>query len=127
MRPLVRTLRRLRHDLIMIGRVAVAPFTDTFKERLAPLVSGVAEAAADYLHRSGAALASLAASPAPVALESAIDYYEAEVAVLRQEGLMRDLPSEVLERIFALGFALEQLRRNLKDLSQRVTDLAKDG
>jgi hypothetical protein len=34
--PLVRTFRRLRHDLIMIGRAAAVPLPDAFRNRLAP-------------------------------------------------------------------------------------------
>ena len=79
------------------------------------------------MHKSGAALIARRASPPPGALQLAIGDYETEVAALRQEGLLRGLPGEMVGRIFALGFALEQLRRNLKDLNQRVTDLAKAG
>jgi hypothetical protein len=30
----------------------------------------------------------------------------------------------MLERVFALGFALDQLRRNIKDLNQRAANFA---
>jgi hypothetical protein len=54
--PLIRTLLRLRHHLVMIGRAAVAPFPDWFQKRLASSLESVAEAAADYMHKSAAAL-----------------------------------------------------------------------
>jgi hypothetical protein len=39
---------------------------------------------------------------------------------LRSEGLTRGLPGDVAERFFALGFSLEQMRQNLKDLERCV-------
>jgi hypothetical protein len=50
----------------------------------------------------------------------ALQGYAAEVAALRSEGLTRGLPGDVAERFFALGFALEQMRLNLKDLERCV-------
>jgi hypothetical protein len=40
---------------------------------------------------------------------------------VRSEGLTRGLPGDVTERFFALGFSLEQMRQNLKDLERCVT------
>jgi hypothetical protein len=41
---------------------------------------------------------------------------------LRSEGLTRGLPGDVIERFFALGFSLEQMRQNLKDLERCVAE-----
>ncbi len=49
--PLLRTLLRLRHDLVMIGRAAVVPLPDTFQERLGPALARFRAAATDYLRR----------------------------------------------------------------------------
>jgi uncharacterized membrane protein YccC len=125
LRPLIRTLLRLRHDLVMIGRAVTAPFPDAFQNRLGPLLADAAEAGADYLCKSGAALIRCSPPPPLGAFELTIDDYSAEIAALRQEGLFRDLPSETLERLFALGFALDQLRQNIRDLNQRLADLVK--
>jgi hypothetical protein len=43
---------------------------------------------------------------------------------LRSEGLTRGLPGDVTERFFALGFSLEQMRQNLKDLERCVAEWA---
>lgn len=43
---------------------------------------------------------------------------------MRREGSTRDLSDEEVERIFALGFALDQLRRNFTDLARCVSELA---
>lgn len=54
--PLRRTLLRLRHDLVIVGRVAGAQLPDAMQIRLAPRMSGVAAAGSAYLQMSGAAL-----------------------------------------------------------------------
>ena len=48
--------------------------------------------------------------------------YAATVAALRGEGLTRGLPADVVERFFALGFSLEQMRQNLMDLERVVVE-----
>jgi hypothetical protein len=79
---------------------------------------------ADYLRASGAALSAREA-PAPLdAVDSALDGYAAEFAALRREGLTRELPDDTVERIFAFGFALDQLQQHLRDLARCVTELA---
>ena len=52
----------------------------------------------------------------------ALQVYAAEVAAVRSEGLTRGLPGDVVERFFAMGFVLEQMRQNLKDLERCVTE-----
>ena len=48
----------------------------------------------------------------------AFDEYAAEIAAIRREGLMRELPGDALERLFTLGFALEQLHQHFRDLGR---------
>jgi hypothetical protein len=57
-------------------------------------------------------------------VESALDGYAAEFATLRREGLTRELPDEAVERIFAFGFALDQVRLHLRDLARCVAEFA---
>jgi len=57
-------------------------------------------------------------------VESALDAYAAEIVVLRRDGLTRSLPGDVAERFFALGFALEQMHHNFKDLERCVAEWA---
>ena len=122
--PLLRTLLRLRHDLVLIGRAAAVPLPERFKERLGAPLASFAEAAAAYLRGSAAALKARQPPPPFAAVETALDAYAAELAAARREQLTRDLPMETVERIFALGFALEQLRQNCKDLARCVTEIA---
>jgi len=46
------------------------------------------------------------------------------MSTIRRAGLTRDLSDQDASRIFTVGFALEQLRRNLGDLNSRVAELA---
>src|SRR6266566_3982118 len=54
--PLLRTLLRLRHDLIMVGRAALAPLPGAFGARLGPWLARVCDTVAEYLRASAAAL-----------------------------------------------------------------------
>ena len=126
-RPLLRTMVRLRHDVIIIGRAALAPLPGAFLPRLRPHLTRISEACADYLRASGAALSAREAPPPLDAVESALDGYAAEFAALRRQGLTRELPDEAVERIFAFGFALDQLELHLRDLARCVAELAAAG
>jgi uncharacterized membrane protein YccC len=123
-RPL-RTLLRLRHDLIMIGRAATVPLPQTFQARLGPLLARVAETAATYLRRSGEALVARRDPPPLNEAEVALDGYAEAFAAIRREGLTLGLPLDTVERIFTLGFALEQLHQNLRDLQRCVSEAAR--
>jgi uncharacterized membrane protein YccC len=122
--PLLRTLLRLRHDLVMIGRAALEPLPEPFLTRLGPWLARIAETADDFLRDSAAALLVRRNPPPLDAVGAALDRFAAEMAALRGEGLTRTLPLECVERIFALGFALDQMHRNLNDLARCVAESA---
>ena len=122
--PLLRTLLRLRHDLIMVGRAAVAPLPGAFGTRLGPWLARVCETVADDLRASAAALSTGQEPPPLDDVGAALDGYAAEFAALRRQGLTRELPDEAVERIFALGFALDQLHPHLRDLARCVSEFA---
>lgn len=120
--PLSRTLLRLRHDLVIIGRAAGSPLPDSVTQRLAPLLDNLGAAASDFLKRSGAAL-SLRQPPPPLeAMQAALQTYSAEITALRDDGTTRTLATDEAERFFALGFALDELQRNFFDLHRVVSD-----
>ncbi len=123
--PLSRTLLRLRHDFVILGRAAVAPLPDPFARRLSPLLMRLGESAGDDLHSTVAALLSRRPPPSLEAVDAAFAAYAAEFAALRKEGITRTLESQEVERIFALGFALEQLHRNLADLQRCAMESAR--
>jgi uncharacterized membrane protein YccC len=123
--PLLRTLLRLRHDLVMIGRAAAEPLPESLQARLGPLLARVAETAADQLRRRGEALGARR-EPSPFdAAEAAFDDYTEAIAAVRLEGLTRGLPVDAVERIFTLGFALDQMRQDLRDLDRCVREASR--
>lgn len=122
--PLLRTTLRLRHDLVMIGRSTVVPLPSALQIRLAGPLSRVSDAMATFLHSTAVALRSGTGAPAIWPVQTALQAYAGEVAALRQEGLTRGLPGDVAERFFAIGFSLEQMRQNLKDLERCVAEWA---
>jgi uncharacterized membrane protein YccC len=123
--PLLRTLLRLRHDLVIVGRAAVVPLPLALRPRLGPLLDRLVAAASDYLRACAAALVGRSAPPTLDAADQAFDDYAAEMAAIRREGLMRALPSDALEHLFTLGFAFEQLHQHLRDLRQWVSECAR--
>jgi hypothetical protein len=118
-----RTLLRLRHDLIIVGRAAV-PLPPPFLDRLAAPLADFAQAAAGYLRASGAALKTRGVPPSLDAIDKALAAHAAAIDAARRERLSQDLPAEAVERIFALGFALDQMRRNFDDLARCVGEFA---
>jgi hypothetical protein len=122
--PLLRTMLRLRHDLVMIGRTAISPLPDPISTRLEPSLARVGVVFTAYLRAIGAAL-QLGRLPPPLTdIGSALDAFAAEVAAVRREGLTQNLSVDAAERFFALGFALEQMRNNFKDLQRWVAESA---
>ena len=77
-----------------------------------------------YLKASAEALRNGAGAPAMLPVQTALEAYAAEVAAMRREGLTRGLPGDMTERFFALGFSLEQMRQNLRDLERCVSEWA---
>jgi len=121
---LLRMLLRLRHDLVIIGRAAHAPFPEPALSLLGPPLARVGEAMAGYLRACGSALAARHAAPALDAVELALEAYDTALAAARREARLRELPSDVVERVFAVGFALDQLHENFVDLARCVDECA---
>jgi uncharacterized membrane protein YccC len=122
--PLSRTMLRLRHDLVMIGRAGVRPLPEPLRARLSVPLARVGAAASDFLNDSAKALCERSQPPPLDAFEAALAAYTAEVEALRSEGLTLPLTSNEVEPLFALGFGLEQLRQNFIDLQRCVRDYA---
>ena len=123
--PLSRTLLRLRHDLVIIGRAAVAPLPGIFAERLGPPLTRLGANTSDFLHGCATALALRSYPPPLDGVEVARKAYTSEISSLRDEDLTRSLSIGEVERLFALGFALEQLHQHFSDLERRVHEAAR--
>jgi uncharacterized membrane protein YccC len=124
--PLLRTMLRLRHDLVMIGRAAAAPLPEPIREALAQPIELVSKTATELLRASGAALTARGGAPPLDAFEAALEAYNAQLTAVRRAGLTRELSTDELERLFALGFTLEQMRQHLRDLARCVSEFARE-
>ena len=119
--PLRRTLLRLRHDVVTVGRIVRGdPLPEPVQGRLAPRLAAIGRAGSDYLRASGMALAARRPPPPVTALEDAFVAALAETTALRREGFTRELTDEAVGRFFALAFALEEMRRTFRDLGHDV-------
>ena len=117
--PLLRTILRLRHDVVMIGRACSVPLPESLQARLAKPLSEVSDAIVTYMKSVAVSLRSGSGSADIGPVDAALQVYAAEVAAIRSEGLIRGQPVDAAERFFALGFSLEQMHQNLNDLSRR--------
>ena len=123
--PLLRTLLRLRHDIVMLGRAVGCDLPGEVERRLVPSMQQISSAATDFLRASGAALRERKPPPPIDAVDTAFKAYTEEFGGVRSDGLTRTMRSETVERFFALGFALDQMREHLSDLHRVVREWAK--
>lgn len=122
--PMLRTITRLRHDLVMLGRAVSQPLPADMAKRLRRPLTDVRKTLAGYLHGCGDSLLARRGPPSLDAVLSALESYDAAVDALRRDGLTLDLSGHAAEQFFALGFALEQMRGNLNDLHRCVAEWA---
>jgi uncharacterized membrane protein YccC len=124
--PLLRTLLRLRHDIVMLGRAVGCELPEKVSARLTPRLANIEAASRDFLRASGAALRAQTPPPPLDTIETTFGDYVEEFGAVRREGLTRDMTSEAAERFFALGFALEQLREHLLEVHRVVGEWARE-
>jgi len=122
--PLVRTLYRVRHDLVMIGRAAAGPLPAPLLERLKPSLAALRDETCALLSGLAQALRDRKPPPDREAFTAALQAFVGETEALRSDALVRDLPSAAFGQVFALGFAFEQFRQDLGDLIARTQELA---
>lgn len=127
--PICRTLRRLRHDLTMIGRILGTPLTSPLVgarelTELTQTAQRSAETIADYLRNCAVALTSRKLPPPIGAVEHGLAAYAAALAQARRAGAIGDLADEEVACVFGLAFGFVQLSENLEDLSSRAEEFA---
>ena len=122
--PLCRTLRRVHHDLIMVGRVSLTPWPATVEATLAGPVAAVTQTVTQFLIAMAVAIGRHAAPPPVIEEDGALADFSQAVAALRMSGAASAFAEDVIARLFGLTFALEQLRKDLGDLAERATELA---
>jgi uncharacterized membrane protein YccC len=122
--PLVRTLYRLRHDLVMVGRAATRPLPAVLAARLAPRLAGVRDAGSSLLRAMAEALRTRQAAPSLERFEAALRDYVAEMDAVWKDPAAHTLAAEDAGRTFALRFALDQMIQDCRDLANRINELA---
>lgn len=120
--PLLRNLRRLRHDLVMFNRAMTQPLPPPADERLALYLRNLSDAAQQSMRDAIGALSTRTSMKPIQSYEAALTAYNEEVSAMRQAHLLRGIPVEGVSRLFTLGFVLDQLRQNLGDLVERISD-----
>src|SRR3984885_2809260 len=123
--PLVRTIFRVRNDVVMIGRTAAEPLPEPIGAHLREPLDQVSQAAQGFLRACADALRDRKHPPVLDAVEQALANFIAIVEGLRPEGATQALPAENLGRLYALEFVLEQLRQNSEDFRNRVIECAR--
>jgi Fusaric acid resistance protein family len=123
--PLLRTLLRLRHDIVMLGRTVGCELPEEVAARLTPRLKNIEATARDLLRASGSSLRNKNPPPPLESVAAAFRDYIKEFSAVRRDGLTHDMKSEVAERFFALGFALEQLREHLLEVHRVVGEWAR--
>jgi uncharacterized membrane protein YccC len=121
--PLIRTLYRVRHDLVMIGRAASSPLPAPVRERLGPPLIALHEATRALLLSLAQALQHRKSPPETAVFEEALNAFSGEAETLRSDEGMRNLPGRAFGQVFALSFAFEQFRQDLGDLLERTQEL----
>ncbi|MEZ0226390.1 MAG: FUSC family protein [Alphaproteobacteria bacterium] len=120
--PLLRMVRRIRNDLVMIGRAVTRPLPEAAGPALVEPFSGLAAAAGSLLNTVSAALPGRTPVAVAAGLDTSFDAFAAAMSTLHQRHALDALPESDTGRIFTLGFALEQLRQNLNDLVARANE-----
>jgi uncharacterized membrane protein YccC len=122
--PLLRTLMRLRHDVVMLRRAVGEPGIEVLHEHPAQAWSHAAGTGVEILRKLADALSAAQPPEQSDAMADAIGEYRAAIDEMRRSKRTRNLPTDTLWRMFGAGFALEQFRRNLDDLVERVGDFS---
>lgn len=123
--PLLRTMRRLRHDVDMLRRAVREAGQEQLSLGAVDSWVRAAEMGAAVLRKVGPAISDgqrLAGSSAD--MEQAVRVYRAALEEMRRTGELRALSTGTLGRLFGIGFALEQFRRDLDDLLRRVDEFS---
>jgi len=121
---LLRTLRRLRNDQISAGRATARPWPPPLQERLAAPLAAVGRALDAHFLALADAAAARRRPPDRAFVLQAFDGFARALQSCRDEGLLRGLPLDAVSSLYALGFAIEQMRGELELLEARLAELA---
>jgi uncharacterized membrane protein YccC len=120
---LLRAIRRLRHTVILIGRASTEPLPEPALPHFLEPLHRIDDAMAEYLVSLSRSIQRRLPPPSPEAVNAALDGYDQAMLLVWKQPRTRDMPLNAVGRIFALSFALEQLRENARDLRDRAEEL----
>ena len=123
--PMCRALRRLRNDLAMIGRTTSDPLPESIRVALSDVTAATGSAITTFLEISSEAITRQQQAPSIERCEKEIARFASTLTELRRSGSMRELSDETVGQIFGLAFSVEQLHQDMKDLVDRINDLAR--
>src|SRR4029077_21271428 len=100
--PILRTIRRLRHDFVMIDRATRDPLPESVAGPLMPSLRELSAALEAFLRETAKAFGKHEAPPMLEEFHRSLTTYHAAMAGIRRQGLTRDLADDATARIFGL-------------------------
>jgi uncharacterized membrane protein YccC len=122
--PLFRTTRRLRTNLLLIGRAVSEPWPDHAREALAPAIEPLFDRLSARLLTLADAMQKRRSVPFDEALDTTLDAFDVAVQRFRANPASDGMAADDLSRIFTLAFAIDQFRRDTRDLTDRLNERA---
>jgi uncharacterized membrane protein YccC len=122
--PLFRTLRRLQADILALHRLFNLPWPAPVRATLAAPWSAYADAVAATLRAHADALPARQPPADPAPEHAALAGFLAAIETLRRAGTIRELSTDLAGRILGSAFRVEQLQRDLDDLTERTGEIA---
>lgn len=120
--PLARNLRRLRSDVVFIGRTLAQPMPNPIATRLSPVFEEVAQTIRSHLRQAARAYENAGPPPSLEEVEAALEHFSEALEQIRHAHLTQPLPTTEVGQIYALPFTLENFRENLRDLDERIAE-----
>jgi uncharacterized membrane protein YccC len=120
---LPRTIWRVRNDTVTVERALSRPLPSAVAEKLAQPAMDMLAAESQALRAFADAVRADKAADRAV-LDTAHSNFQKAVETFRAAGLTRALGFDTAARVFGLIFAIENLYGNLRDLADRVDELA---
>jgi uncharacterized membrane protein YccC len=122
---LVWAVIRTRNDAIVLFRATSRPLPAPIAAEFGPILDAAANAAAAHIREAAAAFSSRQSPPAPDSFAATRQAYAAKIEALRASGEIRSYATDVVEQLFSLAFALDQLQRDLMELCRQCAAYAR--
>jgi uncharacterized membrane protein YccC len=123
--PLIDVTLRVRHDIVMMGRAAIEPLPPLVLQRLDAPIEQFILAAREFLISCAAALTARVGPATLDQIDTALASFSEAFAGIRREHLLQNVPTDTVERVFALGFCFEQMRSDLATLETSIFKIAR--